>query len=443
VRFPIVHRHLHVYTSDEIREAFDSGIPIYFDTMVFRNLWKLHSNPRVSLLESIRGLNERTYLPHQVQVELHRQSYSDAVLNSVPTPGLYKSKGTLESAMESVLAEVEKVRPQNQEGGATAEQILAFGEAVRKKFVELFEWHKEVDGQLRDWLGDQVDVTAIRRGHATHILLDEIAAAFRDGHLLESPGDVTLKEWRSQYVQRVNQDEPVGPGKTDRNKASVDEAAGDYYVWKEMLAHCVARGSTNGFIFVTEERKPDLWEVQQGEKALRRIDPRIQAESIEATGGPMHVLTFDEFLDHAISDAGTREILSNISQDASSSASSWSEIAYAELLEFLSENGFSRQRDVIIGAAMGGGYIDRAQIGEILNWGDTNRYLTRFRMPADRAKNELVARGQVSHDASDPLWAVYDRPGEALGYAVPNEFSDFQLRRDVNSDTGDQLSAQP
>ncbi len=41
---------MHVFTDDEVRQAFDAGIPIYFDTMVFRNLWKLHSNPRKNLL---------------------------------------------------------------------------------------------------------------------------------------------------------------------------------------------------------------------------------------------------------------------------------------------------------------------------------------------------------------------------------------------------------
>ncbi|WP_146035587.1 PIN-like domain-containing protein [Microbacterium testaceum] len=430
VSFPVIHPHMHVFTDDEVRQAFDAGIPIYFDTMVFRNLWKLHSNPRKNLLGSIRDLASRVYLPHQVQVELYRQAYSDAVLNNVPTPGLFEGRGGLDRVREYVLSEIGKVRPQSRVDAVTAEQIEALESEVQIKFDELVTWLDEVDDKVRGWLGDRVDITAIKRGGVPHLLLDEIAEVFDNGHLLAAPGEEQLNEWKALYVSRVNQDDPVGPGKTDSNKASVDEAAGDYYVWQEILAHCKQQNFTSGFVFVTEERKPDIWEVQQGEKALRRIDPRIQDETIKSVGGPMYVLNWDEFLGHAVSDEGTREILSNISQDVKVSNSSWSDTAYAELLVILNERGHERQRDVIVGAARAGGYLARAEIGRILGWGDANKYLTRFRMPADRAKAELVDRAQISQDAPDPLWAVYDGPGEAIGYAVPDIFTEFQLELD-------------
>lgn len=428
--FPIVHPHMHVYTDEEVRQAFDSGIPIYFDTMVFRNLWKLHSNPRRSLLESIRDLADRVYLPYQVQAELHRQAYSGAVLNNVPMPGLFEGRGGLERVREFLLAEIGKVRPQSEVGLVTAEEIEALESEVRNKFSELVTWLDEIDGKVQHWLGERVDVSAIKRGGVRHLLLDEIDEVFEDGHLLDSPGEETLVEWKTRYVARVNQDDPVGPGKTDSNKASVDEAAGDYYVWQEMLAHCKRNNYSSGFVFVTDERKPDIWEVRQSDKALRRIDPRIQAESIATTGGPMYVLTWEEFLEHAVADEGTREILSNISQDVKVSSSSWSEAAYADLLEILNDRGYVGQRDVIVGAARADGYLERHEIGKILDWGDENRYLTRFRVPADRAKSELVDRAVVEHDAPDPLWAVYDGPGEAIGYAVPDVFTEFQLELD-------------
>lgn len=424
---------MQVYTTQEVRDAFDNGIPIYFDTMVFRNLWKLHSNPRATLLESMHKLSERTYLPHQVQVELFRQAYTDAVLNHVPLPGLTPQRGMLNTVKSSVLTEVENIRPQGRVDGVTADQIEYFHASIENKFAELHDWLDGVDRQLREWLGDQIDVTAIRRGTQKHTLLDEVASIFEQGHMLTSPESEDLATWRALYLERVNQDDPVGPGKTDRNKGSVDEAAGDYYAWKEMLAHSSSNGFSDGFIFVTEERKPDIWEFQQGGKALRRVDPRIQLEALEATGGPMHVLTFDELLEFAVADAETREILSNISQDVKDSSSTWTEVAYTGLLDLLDEWGYGRQRAVIARAAQAGGYIERAEIGKILGWGEDNRYLTRFRVPADRAKSELVERRQVSESAGDPLWAVYDGPGEAIGYAVPDIFSEFQLELNEGS----------
>lgn len=403
--------------------------------MIFRNLWKLHSNPRRSLLKAIRDVGARTYLPHQAQLELYRQAYSNAVLSNMPIPGLFESLGRLTSVREMIIAEVRKVRPQNQVDSPEGRQVADLEAAVGEKFGELIAWHDEVDRQLREWLGDQVDVTAIRRGTSTHTLLDEVADVFEDGHLLSPPDEDTLQKWRELYVQRIEQDEPVGPGKSDKNKASVDEAAGDFYIWKEILRHCVTNDFNEGFIFVTDERKPDLWEFQQDNSALRRIDPRIQEQSLEETGGPMHVLTFDEFLNYAVVDSSAREILASISRDTTTVLPSWSEAAYVEFLDTLRRQGASNQLNVVIGAAREGGYVSRKQIGDLLGWGNENRMLTRFRMAADRAKRAVIAQGILDEDATDPLWAVYDGPGQAIGYAVPEAFTEFQFEMDAEDNS--------
>ncbi|MDO5697508.1 MAG: hypothetical protein Q4G51_05995 [Dermatophilus congolensis] len=147
----------------------------------------------------------------------------------------------------------------------------------------------------------------------------------------------------------------------------------------------------------------------------------------------MHVLTLDELLELADADAAAREMLSDISQDTTTPAEEWDEVAYTELIDLLSKRGHAGQRDVIIEAARAGGYIERKEIGKILGWGDENKHLTRFRVQADRAKTDLIERGSLSGDAGDPLWAVYDGPGEAIGYAVPNVFPEIQLKLDGDS----------
>lgn len=424
--FPVIHRHMHVFTEAEIQDAYNAELPIYFDTMVFRNLWLLHTNPRLSILEAMRGLHARTYLPYQMQVELHRQAYTDDVLNKIPMPGIFEPMGLAKKVRGMVLSEVENVRPQGLPGAVAESELANFEAANEKHFDAIDDWLKEVDTRLRAWLGDRIDVNGIRRGACEHALLQQVGSIFEPNHLLPPHGEDKLATWREEYHVRISQDEPVGPGKEDRHKSSLDEAAGDFYAWREMLDHCQAHGFTNGFIFVTDEKKPDLWEVRQTNKALKRIDPRIQQESISATGGPMYVLSFEEFLGLAIKDDGARELLSNISQVAEVTQATWTEEAYLELLDLLLSGGHSRQHAVIVGAARAGGYLDRQEIGEILGWGTEKRYLTRFRMPADRVKDELVSRNLLGDEAESPLWAVYDRPGEAKGYAVPDVFASIQ-----------------
>lgn len=433
--FPNISLDLHVFTATEIRVAFESNTPIYFDTMVLQNLWKLHSNPRKSLLESIKAQATRSYLPYQTQVELYRHAYTESVLGNVPTPGLFESNSLLEKAQDYILKELEKVRPLGQDEGPSTEGIEELKAEVAGKFKDVIEWHASVDEKLRQWLGERPDVIGIRRGATPHFLLDTVADAFEEDHILPQVKDERRKVWAQEYQDRVNQDDPVGPGKTDKNKESIDIAAGDYFMWREIVEHCSANRFSDGFIFVTDERKPDLWETQQTDKAIRRIDPRIQKQAIKDTGGPMYVVSFDEFIEYTTDDDRTRQMLVGISEDAQRSSEptvGWAVESYAALLELLHEWGNDGQKEVIVAAAREGGSISREAIGNVLGWDGKKGYLTRFRMPADRAKRELVQDNVVEENAPDPLWAVYNGPGEAVAYAVPDKFVALQAKLDAD-----------
>ena len=385
-------------------------------------------------MDAIKAQADRSYLPYQTQVELYRHAYTESVLGGVPTPGLFESKSLMEKSRDCILEELEKVRPLTREDGPTTQDIEQLKSDVGDYFRTVIEWHASVDERLRHWLGGPPDVVGIRCGTTRHVLLDAVAAAFLEGHLLPKVTDECRSQWRDEYLQRIKQDDPVGPGKTDQHKESTDLAAGDYFMWREIVEHCRTRKFCNGFIFVTEERKLDLWESKQTDRVIRRIDPRIQAEAIADTGGPMYVVSFDEFLEYTTVDDAARQMLVEISEDAQRSREStldWSADSYASLLDLLTAWGNSGQRDVIIAAARQGGSISRAEIGEVLKWDGENRYLTRFRMPADRAKRQLVREQALGEDAPDPLWALYDGPGEAVAYAVPDEFAELQSQLDA------------
>ncbi|WKK61333.1 PIN-like domain-containing protein [Corynebacterium sp. P3-F1] len=423
--FSDIRPEFNVITDEELKSKFQEGLPVYFDTNVIRDLWRLHSAPRKSVMELIGDLSERVYLPFQTQVELKSQAFRTSLLNAIPRPSTNKIEGLISSARSKLEEEIGFIRPLPGAIGGSEEDVAQILDEVAEKFGAFLDWFNDVDGRVRQLLGAPIDVGAIRSGARNHDLLDELGETFQTDHFMSEPAPSTRDAWTVEYDQRINKDEPVGPGLTDVGKATVEKSAGDYYMWQEMLNHCVENGFSKGFFFVTQEKKKDLWEQKQDDEAVRRIDPRIQKESIDTTGGPMIVIDLEHFLRLAAPQESA-DMYSSIARDAVSESDEWTYEAYSSLLNLLAERGRTVQQEVIMEAAKRGGYITREEIGNILGWEDgAKNYLTRFRMPADSVKNILVDMKLLPDSASDPLVAVYRGPGEAVGYRVPPEFSDF------------------
>lgn len=372
------------------------------------------------------GLRGRLILPHQTQIELYRQSYNGA-LHDVPSFGLVDAIGRIENLKKATLNEIDKVRPlEIDEVSITEDQVSKLRQSVEAKFDDLVRWHENVQRQVQDWLGDPIDVRRIRRGEIPNGLLQEIAEVFGDKYLLGAATPEVQERWMKEYQERVSRDDPLGPGASDARKSSPADAAGDYIMWQEAVAYCKKNGANKGFFFVTEEKKKDYWETQQDPGALRRLNPEIQRETIASTEGPMLMINFEQFTRLASPDDQSFDSkYSQIIRDTETSPEPWPREAYHSLVAELERSGGDRQLKVILSAAARGGYISREEIGEVLEWNGENRYLTRFRMPADRVKKQLVSDGAISETVEDPLVAVYDGPGESVGYTVPAEFSDY------------------
>ncbi|WP_453984634.1 PIN-like domain-containing protein [Brevibacterium casei] len=429
--FPAIRPEYSIYTDEELKSKFNEGSPIYFDTNILRWLWRLHTNPRKSVYKLLSNHNGRIFLPYQTQYEIQAQAYSDSVMNGIPNPAFQEPKGMLQTVLNKTRSEVDKVRPQGIETEVNSESISELSREVEQKFEEFINWYESIERQVVNWLGEPIDVQRIKRGEMTNGLLDEAANLFLDGHMLGDPGIKVRKRWIEDYEERMKRDEPIGPGKTDQGKPTSADSAGDYLMWQEILNHCEASGFVDGFFFVTEEKKADIWEYQQGPKSLRRIDPAIQKESIARTGGPMLVIDLPKLLELASPDKQSSEVYDRIIQDAEETASEWTLDTYKDLLDSLANQGYDSQHDVIIGAARREGYISRSDIGEILGWNGENRYLTRFRVPADRVTQNLIDYGDIDESVVYPLTAMYDGPGEAVGYSVPLEFVEFQSSIDL------------
>ena len=80
--------------------------------------------------------------------------------------------------------------------------------------------------------------------------------------------------------------------------------------------------------------------------------------------------------------------------------------------------------DVVQRAAELGGTINRPTVYEMCGF-DSERRLNRFTMPATGLARQMVEDGDLPEGLDDPVWAVYDGPGKAVGFGVPDEFVNF------------------
>ncbi|MFF1541127.1 PIN-like domain-containing protein [Microbacterium sp. NPDC058269] len=411
-----------IYTDGDLEAAFQSGIPVYFDTNVFRVLWRMHTLPKQRVVDILSPLEHRTFLPFQVRYELAAQINGPSVLNGIPTVNLDKARGLMRSAFGELNQQSSEANPMNMPAGEVNERITSLTAEIEQRLAETEEWFTARQRDLLDLLGESPNVEDIKQGRCENVLARTVSEIFAAGHLLPEVEEATRESRIQEYQARISRDDPVGPGLTDRGKPVTEDAAGDYLMWREVVQHCVDNTYDQGFMLITEETKADFWEEKQNTSSLRRVNPDIQRECIEQTGGPMYLMGLSSFLALAAPQNPDLQELRALVDVAAPKAGEWSPGAVSRLLAALRAEGNERQALVIEGAAERDGYISRPEIGEVLGWGAENRYLTRFRMPADRIAAELVAEGILEAESNPPLTAVYNGPGEAVGYQVPIEF---------------------
>ena len=97
------------------------------------------------------------------------------------------------------------------------------------------------------------------------------------------------------------------------------------------------------------------------------------------------------------------------------------------LLDALAREGFDDRVEVIRSAAQRNGSINRDEVYRIAGMSEADRSLRQFATPALRHGRAIeLSSDELVQDLSDPLIALYDGPGKALGYSVPAEFVEFE-----------------
>lgn len=275
-------------TSAELDRLWSDGL-IVLDTNALLGLYRYSEETRKDLLDVMKKSRERLWIPFQVGLEFQdrrldviyqqRQAYDEVLTaldkNSETMIGeirKYKRHASLpaEKSISLLTDAVAKVREDLATALAAHENhapSAAHGDAVWDEITEIFS------GRVGDGFTE-----------------DELADLYADG--------------RTRYESKTP------PGFKDQDK---DEPAryGDLVIWKEILRHAKAQGLDT--IFVTDDSKPDWWNIHHG----KTVGPRVELveEFHSETGRRVHfygTLRFLEFanarLSATVSDKSLEEV---------------------------------------------------------------------------------------------------------------------------------------
>ncbi len=266
--FPISYRP----TSDDLERMWPKAT-VAFDTNVLLRVYQFSPVAREQLLDAMKRLGDRLWIPHQVAKEFHHkreQVIGEQHEAFEPTARAFK-------ALNAHVQELPKHHPSIDISRLKEVAAHAFSEATA---ILAAAKERQLSVAPDDLLRRLTDIVGDRFGKDPD-----------QGWL-----DTRYAEGRQRYVSKIP------PGYKDDHKRE-PEKFGDYVLWCELLDH--AATTKRPVFFVTDDTKEDWWLEQGG----RRIGPRreLMVEMQRVAGVSFHLYTSDQFMRYAQHSLGVAE----------------------------------------------------------------------------------------------------------------------------------------
>jgi predicted nucleic acid-binding protein len=385
-------------TGDEVSDALRTAT-VVIDTNVLFSLYRRSESYRRDLLAVLGRFGPRLFVPHQVlreywrnrlQVIADRRKGHDEVVKLI--------EQHLDAASRAVRqwAQVAAVAPAETDG--LTERLRGLEE--------------ELLAAVTAYEPDRVGMAG---GAAADPVLRELEALLHGSVGAAMPD----AEWTAAVQRGAERVEKrIPPGYLDADKSDSDRpegASGDYLVWSQAMAEVADRDTD--LVLVTDDQKEDWWLRHRSVFVGPR--PELVAELHSVCGARLILLRTSELLERAESAVDVPVSSASVTEARRYERSSWTAQGVAELLALLDE-GELPQADVIRRAAELGGTIDRAEVYEVCGF-DSSRLLTGFTKPVARLTWELQYSGVVPEGVPPALSPLYDGPGRAQAFEVPEE----------------------
>ncbi len=388
-------------TDDDYRAVLTHAMVVP-DANVLLNLYRYDDAARHALLEVLRTVGDRLWIPHQVLVEFWRNRES-VLRDPRDVQKTVKELGELrDRALRSFRTWANRV-------SLPEEQAASWSHPLSEAFAALID---------RVNSSDMGDAATYARDTNADPVLRELAPVLegRCGVALpDADQQVAVKEG----LRRVDAKAP--PGYMDKKKDD-DKSAGDYLVWEQTLREATRRGQS--VLFITGDVKEDWWRQESGERRGPRLE--LVEELNKRAGVRLFMLRPASVLEHARKHLGVEvrpesvQEVARVEQFLSSSEGSvtggWDTASLGHLLRHLDAQAPVQAATIRL-AAQQGGFVSRDQVYAIGRY-DDDRSLRGFTRPVNRIVQDMRAQGLVPADAVDVLATRYDGGVVALGFDV-------------------------
>jgi hypothetical protein len=262
------------FVSDEDRlEALWDQSLVVLDTNVLLDLYRYSDSARLALIDVLKALGDRLWIPHQVAHEYFENRL-----------GVISSQGDIYSG---IIKELNATKAKFN----VASKHPFVTDSIFKEYVASFDVVvKDLDEKLKIH-GARVSSDDIKQ-ELSELFDGKVGSAFSEQEFNDviTEGEVRFREG-------------IPPGFEDASKFSDAKTKilqakkfGDLLLWKQILTHASATGTS--VILVTGEKKKDWW-LKQKERDLVGPLPALVKEFKDVVGKDFYLYSTDRFLGKA------------------------------------------------------------------------------------------------------------------------------------------------
>lgn len=390
-------------TDEDLRKALRTCM-VVFDTNVLLNLYRYNAETRTSIVDIMKALGDRLWIPNQVLEEFWRNR---------------------ERALADPLRQVQQTDDElGKLGAASVEQLRmwvnraalskAEGAAVVSSLNDAF-------AAARTLLKGLIDEVTVRQARNTHYdaVLSQLEPVL-DGSVGSPMSPEVYEKAVKEGNRRADAGEP--PGFADGKKAGRggEGAAGDYLVWEQTLLEAAMRKMS--VLFVTGDVKRDWWRFEGNSARGPRVE--LTREMTKSCGQDLFMLRPDKLLElaDAVAVSVRPESVEDVeratrfeeSETIGRPQTGWTTETLEVLLRRLNYDA-PVQEATIRFASQNGGFVGRDDVYRIGEY-DPARQLKGFTRPVNRLAQELRDSGAVPEEAADVLVPVYDKGTHGFGW---------------------------
>ena len=398
----------HEYRASEQRadllNALDDAL-VVVDTNVLLDLYRYVSSPREALLDALRSLGDRIFIPYQVSVEFWRGREGALSDSAIRRP---KALDDLSAAQDSAV----------QVFNEWANRVALDEGTRRDAHAALANAFEQVTRTIEGLVGPERAMRVVDT--SSDSILEEIIALC-DGKVGVAPEAQVIETRTKEGMRRAAAGEP--PGYKDKKKEPV-RVVGDYLLWCEAMDAATERGAD--LILVTRDTKEDWWKIVSGEPVGPRIE-LLEEFWVKSSGKRAYFLRPSQFVSMVAEKAGqpTSETVGQLARaERSQTGGAWNSSTASELISVLRE-WYPPQYEALKYAAQHSGRIPREEIYELSGY-QNGRTLRGFGRPVNRLARSIYDPTDAMEDFP-PVFDSYYDPAvswvQAAGFEVDGDLA--------------------